>query len=433
MNNLSWEKPLDLSKEEAIFEANKCLSCKKPLCETGCPISMRIRDFILKIKEDDLDEAKRIIDGVSELSNICSVVCDHERQCIGHCIRNKMKTKDPVKCGPLEKYVQNHSNVKLEKNLLLKDIKVAVIGAGPAGIAAAKKLLRLGAKVDLFEKESTIGGVLTYGIPSFRLSYKDVLKLENDLKELGCNIYLNHEMHESDLKELKEKYNYVFISVGLTKVKKLGIENDDLNECLNALEFLKETNYAVKQNKNALPKLSGKVLIVGAGNVAMDAARVSKRLTDGEVTIVYRRSLEEAPASKKEIEEAQEEGIEFKFLTNPVKVYEENGHVCGIKAEIMELSTPDESGRRRPVGTNNFIDIKCNYVISAIGQSPDLDFYNKNLINVDHGYIKANDSYMTNIDNVYVGGDITLGAQTVVLAVKTANVFVDKIIKDLEK
>ena len=427
---LTWDKPRDLTKEEALNEASKCLSCKKPSCEEGCPIKMRIRDFILEIKNNDLDKARSIIDSVSMLSNICSVVCDHERQCEGHCIRNKMKTNDPVKCGALERYVQNNTKGAFNKEDILKDVKVAIIGTGPAGIAAAKKLLLLGASVTVFEKEASFGGVLTYGIPSYRLEYKDVLKQEQDLISLGCNIVYNSYLKEKDIIELKNKFNYVFIAIGLTKVKKLGIENEDLPECLNALEFLKEVNYSVKLNKGNLKKLSGKVLVVGAGNVAMDAARTAKRLTDKEVIVVYRRSLEEAPASTKEINDAKEEGVIFKFLTNPVKVYEENGHVTGLKCEVMKLSDLDESGRRRPVGTGEFIDIDASFVISAIGQAPDMDIYDLNKLDIDHGYIKSFDNFKTNIDNIYVGGDITLGAKTVVEAQKCALEFVKKVVSE---
>lgn len=427
---ITWNKPKDLTKEEAMLEAKKCLSCKNPLCETGCPISMRIRDFIKEIKNDNLPLARQIIDSISPLSNICSVVCDHEAQCMGHCVRNKMKTKDPVNCGALEKYVQNNTKTIFEKDNKLSNLKVLVIGGGPAGIAASKYLLLLGAKVDLVEKESYLGGVLTYGIPSYRLEYKDILKQEDDLKALGCNIKYNTFLKESDILAFKDKYDYIYISTGLTKVKKLGIPNDDNKNCLNALEFLKSVNEDIKINNKEPKHLNGKVLVVGAGNVAMDAARTARRLTDKDVIIVYRRSLEEAPASKKEIEDAKNEGIIFKFLTNPVSVYvDENSNLTGLKCEIMKLAEPDESGRRKPVGTNEFIDINCDYVISAIGQNPDKSLYDLNQIETDYGYIKANDSFMTNIDNIYVGGDITLGAKTVVEAERCAKEFVKAILK----
>ena len=430
---ITWNKPNDLTRDEAINMANKCLSCKNPLCESGCPISMRIRDFIAEIKNNNLAKAREIIDSISPLSNICSVVCDHEAQCMGHCVRNKMKTPDPVNCGALEKYVQNNTEGKASITDTLKGVKVLVVGSGPAGIAASIYLLKMGALVDMVEKESYLGGVATYGIPSYRLDYKDILAKEEELKELGCNIKYNTFLKESDILSLKDKYDYIFISTGLTKVKKLGIPNDDNPNCLSALEFLKNVNEDVKINKVNPKRLDGKVLVVGAGNVAMDAARTAKRLTDKEVIIVYRRSIEEAPASKKEIEDAKAEGIIFKFLTNPVEVYVKDDKLTGLKCEVMKLSELDSSGRRKPVGTGEFIDIECDYVISAIGQNPDKELYDKNEIETDYGYIKADSNFKTNIDNIYVGGDITLGAKTVVEAEKTAKDFVNAILNKEQK
>ena len=412
-----WNRPADLTAEEAKKEASRCLSCKKPMCQTGCPTGMRIRDFIFEIKNDNLEEASKIIADCSSLSNICSVVCPHENQCVGHCVLGKKGT--PINVGALERYVQNNTNFQKTKENSI-NVKVAIIGAGPAGLSAAKELLGYGAKVDIYEKENTAGGVMTYGIPSYRLDYQDVIRVVEDVKKLGANFIFGKKMLESDIIALKDSYDYVFIATGLTKVRRLGIENEGLEGVYDALDLLKESNYAVKLEVGNIPKLYGTVVVVGAGNVAMDAARSAVRLGADKVIIAYRRSLEEAPATKHEIHDALEEGVEFKFLTNPVKVLGDN-HVTGVKCEVMKLTEPDESGRRKPVGTNEFIDIDCDFIISAIGQIPE-DIYDKKILNTDHGYIVASNG-KTNIEKIYAGGDIYLGAKTVVEAMRCGREF----------
>lgn len=419
----NWQKPNDYTYEEAKKEASRCLSCKKPLCQTGCPTSMRIRDFIYEIKNDNLEEAYKIIEGCSSLSNICSVVCLHEDQCMGHCVLNKKGM--PIHCGNLEKFVQNNVSHKPNKENII-NCKVAVVGAGPAGLTCAKELLKKGASVDIYEAQSFAGGVMTYGIPSYRLDYKDVEKIVSDVELLGGNFIYNKKLKESEILKLKDNYKYVFISTGLTKVRKLGIPNDDKAEVYDALDFLIKSNMAVKLNVGEKPKLHGTVVVVGAGNVAMDAARSAVRLGADKVIIAYRRSLEEAPATKHEINDATNEGVIFKFLTNPVEVLA-GDKVKGVKCEVMKLTEPDESGRRKPVGTNEFITIDCDFIISAIGQIPD-DIYDMNVIKTDHKYIVSED-LKTNVDNIYVGGDITLGAKTVVEAMYTAREVAEKIVE----
>lgn len=417
-----WLPPQDLTDEEALLEAKRCLSCKNPMCQKGCPTNMRIRDFIFALKENDVESASDIIAQCSSLSNICSVVCPHENQCVGHCILGK-KGK-PISVGKLERYVQNKTNYqkkKKEKN----NLKIAVVGAGPAGLAAAKELLAGGCSVDIYEKENVAGGVMTYGIPSYRLKYSDVERIADEVKALGANFILGKKLLESDILVLKASYDYVFIATGLTKVRKLGIPNEDLEGVYDALDFLKQMNYAVKLGLGETPKLFGTVVVVGAGNVAMDAARSAVRLGADHVIIAYRRSLEEAPATKHELNDASAEGVEFKFLNNPVEVLGDS-RVAGVKCEVMELTEPDESGRRRPVGTDEFIDIPCDFIISAIGQIPD-DIYDVKEIQTDHGYICA-EQLKTNIENVYVGGDIFLGAKTVVEAMRCGREFAQMVL-----
>lgn len=425
-----WVKPNDYTKEEATIEANRCLSCKTPLCQTGCPTHMRIRDFIKEIKNDNLDAARKIIDGCSSLSNICSIVCPHENQCVGHCVMNRMKVPKPINVGALERYVQNNTKDKIEKKNII-NVSVAVIGAGPAGLACSKELLASGAHVEIFEREAVAGGVMTYGIPSYRLDYADVLKNVKDVEDLGGIFHYECKMMESDILELKNKFDYVFIATGLTKVRHLGIPNDNISGVYDALDFLTNVNYAIKLNKGQLPKLYGTAVIVGAGNVAMDAARSAVRLGCSKVIVAYRRSREEAPATKHEISDAEREGVEFNFLLNPVEVIG-NDCVEGVKCEIMRLAEADESGRRKPVGTNEFKTIPCDFIISAIGQIPE-NIYNSNVIKTDHSYICAGDDLSTNVNGIYTGGDVTLGAKTVVLAMDCGRRFAKMVIEENTK
>lgn len=422
-----WLAPKDFTDEEAKLEASRCLSCKNPFCQSGCPTGMRIRDFIYQIKQDNLEEASRIIAGCSSLSNICSVVCLHENQCVGHCILNRKN--QPIQVGRLERYVQNKTNFKKEKQEK-KNAKIAVIGAGPAGLAAAKELLSFGFSVDIYERERVAGGVMTYGIPSYRLDYSDVLRIYEEVKALGGCFIFGKKMLESDILKLRDSYDYVFVATGLTKVRKLGIPKDTLEGVYDALDFLWQMNYAVKLNEGTLPVLYGTVVVVGAGNVAMDAARSAVRLGADKVIIAYRRSLEEAPATRHEIHEAVEDGVEFKFLTNPTEVLGDT-RVTGVRCEIMKLLEPDESGRRRPAGTGEYTDISCDFIISAIGQIPE-DIYNEGILKTDCGYLCADD-LKTNVDKIYTGGDIYLGAKTVVEAMRCGRDFARRVLEEYQK
>ncbi len=422
MNKL-WEMEPCFTDEEAWIEADRCLSCKNPMCEKGCPTSMRIRDFIKEIKNRDLSKAYDIIHSCSSLPYICSIVCPHENQCQGHCILG-IKGK-PIACGSLERYVVE--NVKKPEKIETKSSKkVAVIGAGPAGISCAKELAKHGVQVEIYEATSYFGGVLSYGIPSYRLEYPMVQRIKEELDDLGVKVIYNRPLKESEIIELKKTYDAVFISIGLTKVKKLAIPNENLKGVYDALDFLKMVNDAVKFKTGSLPKLDGTTIIIGAGNVAMDAARSAVRL-GSKALVVYRRSRLEAPATKHEIAMAEAEGVTFKFLNSPVEVLKDSA-VCGLRVEIMELGEPDASGRRRPVGTNKFEDIPCNRIISAIGQSPE-DIYDAKVLKTDYNYLVC-DGLKTNLDGIYAGGDIVLGAKTVVEAMvcgrNVANMILEK-------
>lgn len=405
-------------------EAKRCLSCRVPRCQQGCPMGMQIRDFIKQIKENNLKEAAKIIRGCSSLSTICSVVCPHEKQCVGHCVLNVKKS--PVNIGRLEQFV--FDNIELTDEIeSICNKNVAIIGTGPASIACALELAIKGVKVTMFEKEPYFGGVLSYGIPNFRLDIKRVNKLESRLKNLGVNILFNKNLSEQEIYELKNNYDDVFIGVGLTDVRKMNIENENVSGVHNALEFLKSANYFFKYDFGKMPVLKGTTVVVGAGNVAMDASRMALCCGSEKVMIVYRRSLEEAPANKIEIEEALQDGVEFKFLTNPTEIIAENGIVKGIKCEIMKLGDADESGRKTPIGTGEYIVIPCDNVISAIGQIPHNIF--KDLFEQNKGYLVCDDM-KTSREHFYAGGDIVLGAKTVVEAQRCGRIAAQRILED---
>ncbi len=316
------------------------------------------------------------------------------------------------------------------------DVKIAVVGAGPAGLAAAKELLTYGFNVYIYENEACAGGVMAFGIPSFRFKMDAIAKQVDPVKNLGGNFKFNQNLKESDFIRLAHEYDYVYLAYGLTKVRSLGIPGENFKGSLNALTFLREFNFAEKiKDGSELPKLSGTVLVVGAGNVAMDASRCAVRAGAEKTIIVYRRSEEEAPCTAVEIKQAREDGVTVDFLTNPVEVLgDAEGNVCGAKCEIMELSEPDESGRKKPVGTGKYKEYKCDYIISAIGQIPDNDIYDTKKITTDHGYLKAVDgAYQTNIENVYTGGDILLGAKTIGAALKCGKEFAKIVIAKYEE
>lgn len=421
--NKDWSMPEGLTEQEAKIEALRCLSCKNPRCESGCPTHMRIRDFILELKKDNLEGAYTIINSCSDLPYICSIICPHEKQCVGHCVLG-IQGK-PIHCGNLERYVVENMNKPVVKEKKANK-RVAIIGAGPAGISCAKELLKAGCSVEIFEATSYFGGVMTYGIPSYRLDYSRVKRIEEELVSLGVIIHYNKHLKESEIIELKNEFDAVFISTGLTKSKRLGIPNEDISGVYDALEYLKAVNLDIKLGEGTRPKFNGTVVVIGAGNVAMDAARCAIR--DGsKVLVVYRRSRLEAPATKHEIAEAEAEGVIFQFLNAPVEILGKN-KVKGLRVEEMILGEPDASGRRRPVGTGKLCDISCDAIISAIGQDPE-DIYNLGKLKTDYKYLVCED-LETNIKGIYAGGDIVLGAKTVVEAMdcgrKVAKKILDK-------
>ncbi len=417
-----------LTRDEAFKEAKRCLSCKKPRCVTGCPASLPIPEFIAKLKEEDIDGAYELILTKSNFSPICSRVCAHEKQCIGNCVLNAKNA--PINVGGLERFVNDNKTIKLEKCDHFEDYKVAIIGAGPAGLSCAMELVKNGIHATVFEKEKHAGGVVSYGIPEYRLP-KDILENHIEtLKALGVEFKFNSDMSNVTIDELKAQgFNKVFVSIGLTGSKKMRVPNEDAIGVYDANQLLRKVNAFVSYNEGESVTLTGKTIVVGAGNVAMDAARTSKRISEDEVLVVYRRTLEEAPASKVELHEAIEEGVKFQFLTNPVEVIaDENNKVKALKCEKMILGEPDKTGRPAPVGSGEYETIECSNIIVAIGQDPVKEFTLKNKIEtVPAGYIIATEDETT-VTDVYAGGDIVRGADTVVRSMVDGKRVAQKII-----
>ena len=319
-----------------------------------------------------------------------------------------------------------------------KKPKIAIVGAGPAGLTAAKELLKKEYKVDIYEKENFAGGVMSFGIPAFRIKYDKVKKFIDPVIELGGTFYYNQDLKESDFLELAKKYDYVYLAFGLTKVRHLGIPGDEIEGSLNALDFLRQFNFDDKLGlTHDRPKLHGTVIIVGAGNVAMDGARCAVRCGADRTIILYRRDRNEAPCTKSEMADAEKDGVELKFLSNPVELISKDNKLVAVKYEIMELGEKDESGRRSPVGTGKYETINADYIISAIGQIPDNDVWNAGVIQTSHGYIKVvknyGEAFETSVPNIFTGGDIIKGAKTIGVASKCGRDFANYIISKYEK
>ncbi|MDI3534768.1 MAG: glutamate synthase small chain [Thermosediminibacterales bacterium] len=421
------EVALGYSVEDAVKEAQRCLQCKNPQCVKGCPVGVKIPEFIKLIAEKDFYGAARKIKETNSLPAICGRVCPQEEQCEKYCIL--AKKGEPVAIGRLERFAADWEREKgIEKPEKPQKLgkKVAVIGSGPAGLTAAGDLAKLGYDVTVFEAFHEAGGVLVYGIPEFRLP-KAIVKQEVEyIKSLGVDLKTNHVIGKVlTIDELFEMgYEAVFIGSGAGLPKFMGIPGENLNGVYSANEFLTRTNLMKAYNfpETDTPiKVGRKVAVVGGGNVAMDSARCAIRLGAEEVYIVYRRSEEEMPARLEEVENAKEEGIIFKLLTNPVKILgNDEGWVKGIECIKMELGEPDESGRRRPVpikGSEYVIDVDT--VIIAIGTSPNplIPRTTPGLNTQKWGGIVADEETgKTSKEGVYAGGDIVTGAATVILA-----------------
>ncbi|NLK69339.1 MAG: NADPH-dependent glutamate synthase [Clostridiaceae bacterium] len=415
------------TEEQAVDEAKRCLDCKHKPCIAGCPVRIEIPEFIQKVIDRDFEEAYQIITRSSSLPAVCGRVCPQETQCEEKCVRGIKG--EPVGIGRLERFVADwhfkHSDTKVEKPKS-NGHKVAVIGAGPAGLTCAGDLAKKGYDVTVFEALHEAGGVLVYGIPEFRLPISVVQKEIDTLKALGVKIETNMVIGRVlSIDELLEERGFeaVFIGTGAGLPRFMNIPGENLKGVYSANEFLTRVNLMKAYKKDASTPIqrAKKVAVVGGGNVAMDAARSALRLGAEKVYIVYRRSEAELPARLEEVEHAKEEGIIFKLLTNPVEILpDENKFVKGIKCVEMELGEPDSSGRRRPIEKENseFV-IDVDSVIMAIGTSPNplIKATTKGLETENWGGIIVEEKTgKTSKDSVYAGGDAVTGAATVILA-----------------
>lgn len=447
------EVALGYTEEIAVAEADRCLNCKNKPCVQGCPVNISIPDFITKIKQRDFEGAYGIIAGSSSLPAICGRVCPQETQCESKCTLG-IKF-EPVAIGRLERFVADRHNTVSYGKIQIPEsngFKVAVVGSGPSGLACACDLARKGYKVTVFEALHDVGGVLVYGIPEFRLPKEIVRKEIEGLKRYGVEIQTNVVVGKTvTVDELFESgFNAVFIGTGAGLPKFMGIPGESLKGVYSANEFLTRVNLMkAYSGKSQTPIMRAKrVAVVGGGNVAMDAARTALRLGAEKVYIIYRRSKHELPARREEVEHAQEEGIEFKVLNNPVAIigYEntedktdpQNGFVKGIKVVKCGLGEPDERGRRRPVeisGSDYIIDVDC--VIMSIGTSPNPLIKNSTAdlaVNLHGGIVVEEGSGKTSKKGVYAGGDAVTGAATVILAMgagKNAAAAIDKYLNNM--
>lgn len=419
------EVTLGYSEETALDEAARCLNCKTAPCMTKCPVAVNIPGFIAKIKEQDYEGAYQVISEHSSLPAVCGRVCPQESQCESACTRGVKG--EPVGIGRLERFVADwhneHAQGAAEKPAS-NGHKVAIIGSGPSGLTCAGDLARLGYEVTVFEALHLAGGVLVYGIPEFRLPKAIVQKEINTLKDLGVTIHTNVIVGRSiSVDELFEDgYEAIYIGSGAGLPMFMNIPGENFKGVYSANEFLTRINLmkAYKEGADTPIQRGQKVAVIGGGNVAMDAARCAKRLGAEEVYIVYRRSAEELPARREEVEHAEEEGVIFKFLSSPTEILgDENGNVTGIKCQQMELSEPDASGRRRPVPIpDSEFEMELTNVIMALGTTPNplLKNTTPGLETNKKGCLIVNEDGLTSKGGVYAGGDAVTGAATVIKA-----------------
>ncbi|MGN0768887.1 MAG: NADPH-dependent glutamate synthase [Christensenellales bacterium] len=434
------EVALGYTEEQAIDEAKRCLGCKRRPCTNGCPVGVKIPDFLAKVAEGKFEEAYEIITGTNALPAVCGRVCPQETQCEGKCVRGIKG--EPVGIGRLERFAADyhnaHSSGRTAHTAEKNGKKVAVVGSGPSGLTCAGALAKKGYDVTVFEALHTAGGVLAYGIPEFRLP-KKILKTEVDgLIDMGVKIMTDVVVGKTlTLAEICEEYEAVFLGTGAGLPQFMKIKGENLCGVYSSNEFLTRINLmkAYESDSKTPLYIPQKVVVVGGGNVAMDSARSAKRL-GADVTIVYRRTEKELPARKEEVENAKEEGIKFFMLASPVEaIGDESGWIKAVKCEKMNLGEADASGRARPVPSGEFVTLEADCFIVAIGTTPNplirktsegLEFNAKGCIVVD-------ENNLTSIQGVYAGGDAVTGAATVISAMgagKTAAEAIDAYLSD---
>jgi glutamate synthase (NADPH/NADH) small chain len=428
------EVSFGVDMERAMIEAARCLECANPVCIEGCPVNIDIKSFIQHILQEDYVGAANKIREANYLPAICGRVCPQETQCEAVCTLGKKY--QPVAIGKLERFVADY---EMKHNLFVSPVipthreeRVAIVGSGPAGLTCAAELAKLGYRVTIFEALHAVGGVLRYGIPEFRLP-RYILDLETDrIKELGVEIYTNFVIgRTATIDELFEEWRFdaVFLGTGAGTPTFMGIPGESLSGVYSANEFLTRVNL-MKAHKfpefDTPIKIGKSVAVIGGGNTAMDAVRTAKRMGAEHAYLIYRRSRQEMPAREEEIHHAQEEGIEFFLLTNPVRILGDDVHwVKGIECQRMELGEPDESGRRRPVplaGSEFTIDVGT--VIEAIGQKPNpiIQATTPGLETSKRGTVVVKQGQITSREGVFAGGDLSRGGATVILAMRDGKI-----------
>ncbi len=440
------EVELGFDDKSAVSEASRCLNCKAKPCVSGCPVGVQIPDFIKCIREGNEEEAYKVILKSNSFPAICGRVCPQEKQCEARCVKGK--TGEPVSIGRLERYAadkfiaeNNIKNLKISNNTLNdKQHKIAVVGSGPSGLTCACELANLGYKVTIFEALHSPGGVLSYGIPEFRLPRRvlnyEIENLKNKNVEICKDIIVGKSLSLGDL--FSQGYKAIYISSGAGLPNFMNIPGESMSGIYSANEFLTRINLmkAYKEEYDTPIVKPRHTLIIGGGNVAMDAARCAKRIGSETVTVVYRRTEDEMPARKDEVKHAKEEGIKFLFLSNPVGYFGSNGKVEGAEYLKMKLSEPDASGRKSvvPLSDEKF-KIKADTVIVAVGNTPNpiikdsdsgIEFDERGRIIIDP------ETMRTSRENVYAGGDIVTGAATVILAMGAGKKAAYQIDKDLK-
>lgn len=418
-------------KDNIKQKAEYCLNCKNPQCRTGCPLGNNIPAFIQKVKEDNLEEAYKILCETTAIPAICGRICPHQKQCQGKCIRG-IKS-EPVSIGEIEAYVGdwalNNTNSLLNccKDIQEKNKKVAVIGGGPSGLTAAVFLRKNGYKVTIYEKQKDLGGILKRGIPEFRLSNEIVEKTIEQILALGIDVQCEKELGKNlYLVELKKEYDAIYLSIGANIPRKMMIEGEELEGVYGGNSLLENQNHPDYTNK--------KVAIIGGGNVAMDCARTIKRMGAEQVVVIYRRSEAEMPAESKEISDAKKEGVEFLFLNNIVKILGTN-KVEKIECIKTELVQKEGETRKSPVNieNSNYI-LNMDYVVMAVGGEVDKDLIEKcNISTTTKKYVQVNENNQTSDEKVFAGGDVVGQNSTVAWAASDGKNVASKIIKFLEE